>query len=722
MNSKRLSIEWSLLLFAALAFVIFGLERGIGEKLDLTLLDQGTAMMSGDPPDDIVLVTIDDRSLADVGTWPWDRQHFASLIEKVSAADPDVIVFDILLIEPSDPANDQALAAAIGNAGNLTLPHTFAPKLGEIDEIEPVFPLEPFASAAAGIGHVAVFPDSDGVVRRFSQHYLAQGKDFPHLALITENLRDGSDTKDPRQAIELAIFPIEPRGSFRTISASDVLSGATPDEFLRDKRVLIGATAQGLGDRYSVPNQAGRIMNGVEIQANMIAAVGKGELIPAISLKINTLILALSVIALMLVFWKATPRTSLIFAFGLMAALLIGGLIAVWIGQVWVRIAPAVLAIIIAYPLWGWRRLAMVSRFLEAEARTLRQSAETVRSYEGAGFDSVARQVSRVKLLTNEVKESLTFIRSVVEAAPDPMLVLDNQRQIVLANEKATLLFTSEAIEDGPQFPELLARIRARFDAESNELTLADGRAFLVADATLDAEAGSEVMILREVTDIRNAERQRQEMLEFLSHDMRSPQVAIIALTAKSDKALPETHRLARIEGQARRTLSLAENFVQIARLGYDGIRKEDADIGALLFEATDRIYPRAKRKGVAVETHISDDPVFCIIDPYAISRVIDNLLDNAVKFTPKGKTVTLSLYAENPETVAFSVADQGEGFSQDRSELPFARFGPNAQEAGHSVGLGLAYVKCAVDEHGGEIELDSQPGQGARITVRLPR
>lgn len=721
-NNKRLTIEWSLLLFAALTFVFIGIERGFAERLDLRLLDFATEQMAGEASEDIALVTIDDRSLAEVGTWPWDRSHFADLITGVSAGDPKAIVFDVLLIEPSNPESDARLAESIVDAGNVILPHTFAPKIGALEDVEPVLPLAAFVDAAAGVGHVAVFPDSDGIVRRFSRHYSAEGVEYPHLAIVASQFAAGGEPGKVTHGPTIPVFPPEPVGSYLTISAVDILTSSIPPEFLQGKTILIGATAQGLGDRYSVPNYSGRIMSGVEIQASMLAAVEKDRLIGSVSPAATTFLLGLAIVLLMIVFWKATPRASLVFAFALIAILLVLAMASVWFGHRWLIVGPALGAIVIAYPLWGWRRLALVSRFLEAEAKTLEQSAPGKRSYEGSGFDAVARQVSQVRQLTAEVKESLEFIRGIVDAAPDPMLVFDKNRQLALMNEKAMSLFSIWSVEERPHFPELVAGARARYDAESKELTLPDGRSFLVAKAPLAQDVASEVMILREITELKTAERQRQEMLEFLSHDMRSPQVAIIGLTGNSGQTLGDAERLVRIEGQARRTLSLAENFVQIARLGYDGIRREEADIGSLLYEAADRAYPRAKRKGVEIETLIPEEPDFCLVDPYAISRVIDNLLDNAIKFTPKGKKVSLELVSEMASQIEFAVTDEGDGFPEDRRRAPFTRFGPNSPDDGPSVGLGLAYVARAVEEHGGDISLESETGKGSRITVRLPR
>ena len=202
---------------------------------------------------------------------------------------------------------------------------------------------------------------------------------------------------------------------------------------------------------------------------------------------------------------------------------------------------------------------------------------------------------------------------------------------------------------------------------------------------------------------------------------MRSPQVAIIGLAGKAGKALELNDRFDRIAEQARRTLTLAENFVQIARLENEGIRAEDTEMGALVYEAADRAYAIAKRKSIMIDCDVPEEPIFCEVDASAISRVVDNLLSNALKFSPNASRVQLKLAEAANDRLSLVLEDQGPGMPQERQSQPFARFGAHDSKAGPSAGLGLAYVKRAIDEHGGAISVRSGGSNGTRIEIELP-
>ena len=247
------------------------------------------------------------------------------------------------------------------------------------------------------------------------------------------------------------------------------------------------------------------------------------------------------------------------------------------------------------------------------------------------------------------------------------------------------------------------------------------GRTFWLAAADLDPDVGSQVLSLREITEIKEAERQRRETLEFLSHDMRSPQVAIISLANQSDAALQASDRFNRIEDQARRTLKLTEDFVQIARIENEGVEREETEMNSVLQEAADRAFPLAHKKKMRVVFDPGIDPIFARVDAFAMARMLDNLISNAVKFSPDGSQVVLGLEPDGDKSFEITVADQGRGMSAQRRANPFARFGARDASAGPSSGLGLAYVKQVVDLHQGSVEIETAPGEGTRFTITIP-
>lgn len=738
MSKRRLFAEWFALLLGAALLVVLANNRGWTERIDLNLLDFASSLMAGQGDADIVIVEIDDRSLEEVGNWPWDRTRHADLIDQLSALDPAVIAVDILFLEPTTKEADAALASSIAKAGNVVLPHTFVERRDGGVGARPAFPIAPLSAAAASQGHVAIAPDTDGVVRRFATEYQAGNESFEHSVLSVARLAGQGSEQAVEGAYTLPIIQYQLPGSYRTSAASDVIDGAAPKEFFAGKIVLIGATAQGLGDRYAVPTYAGSIMNGVELQANALDSFTSSNSISAIDPWAVTIFHLVAIASLFLVYWLRPPAEALRYSLLLIAALVVAAFASVILLDFWLPVAPALAAILIAYPLWGWRRLSTVSRFLDREVAALRASGlkEGEQAIDNsnenaswfasigqssAGFDVVQRQVASLRGLTGEVRERLSFIQGVVDASPDPMMVFDGQGRLALFNTRAKEIFLKDEKQNELTLNELVADLAGHIDNQTHEVSLPNQSTFLLASAPLDMGLGSEIVALRDITAIKQGEQQRRETLEFLSHDMRSPQVAIIGLAGKAGKALELNDRFDRIAEQARRTLTLAENFVQIARLENEGIRAEDTEMGALVYEAADRAYAIAKRKSIMIDCDVPEEPIFCEVDASAISRVVDNLLSNALKFSPNASRVQLKLAEAANDRLSLVLEDQGPGMPQERQSQPFARFGAHDSKAGPSAGLGLAYVKRAIDEHGGAISVRSGESNGTRIEIELP-
>ncbi len=721
MSHGRLFLEWASLLICALLLVWTANSKGWFERLDLRLFDISGAIASPTARDDIVLVQVDDVSLRDAGTWPWDRSLHARLVESLSKAGPKAIALDILFLEPNDGEGDAQLGDAISVAGNVTIPLTFQIAPDTQMETEPLLPLDRIGRGAADLGHVAVTPDVDGNLRKFALTRSVGDARFAHLALATARVGGLSDGIGMSGQEQDSAIIYSTASSFRTLSAIDVMEGRTPPEFLRNKFVLLGATAQGLGDRYAVPDYAGRIMSGVEIQANVLATILDGRLITpttqawVLGLQFGTIFL------LFVLFWKGAPQTSLFGALALIAALLLLSVMAVLFANRYVPVAAACVTILLAYPVWNWRRLTAVSGFLEAEARKLGASTSDGVQSSQTGFDLVARQVARLKRLTHEVSENLALTESLLNGSPDPMMVLDANQIVTMVNDSASAVFGPVSPDSSEGFGEVIARNKGLFDGTNSELKLGDGRTFLLARAPLDPRAGSEILSFRDISSLKESEQQQREMLEFLSHDMRSPQVAIIGLSKAKDLTLGVGERFSRIEEQARRTLKLTDDFVQIARLENDGLRREDTEVTALLAEALDRAYSLARDKAIKLQLEGCEEPAFAMLDQAMISRALDNLIGNAVKFSPNGTTIRLVLDPVTDQRISFSVIDEGPGLPAERLADPFAKFGAHDTRAGPSAGLGLAFVKKAVDEHGGTVTVRSSDAGGCIFQVILP-
>lgn len=721
MSAKRLVFEWWLLLLCSFALASYSVATGLNSKLDSRILDFATSLVAKPPADDVLVIAIDEQSLEQVGAWPWSRDLHAELIDRIDAAGPEQIIYDVLFVEPTNSAADGELAKAMAGSGKVVLPHSFIRIGNSEDGVVAELPLPELTAAAQAIGHVSATQDADGTLRRFSCRERTAGETYPHMIIAALQAQVAGEMAE--NCIGRPVVPFQDPGAVTTISASDVLQGALGDEFVRGRTVFVGATALGMGDRYIVPSGAWESMPGVQTQASFFLAARDGSLITPAGKYWSGGLAWLAIALLFGAFWLLDPKRGLLATIGIIAGTFLVAVMLVLVARVWVGPAATLITLLLAYPLWNWRRLSAVSAYLDREAaRLLTTSGETPA---GTGFDVVARQVDRMRSLVTNVSDSFAFMRRVIELAPDAMMVFDRLGALQMMNERSAALFPGWEVEgDHPTLEEMLMLINASFDGDKGELSVGANQTYLVARAKFrlsDEEETGEIVVLRDISQIRRRENERQQMLEFLSHDMRSPQVAIIGLADRGKERATEQERFKRIRAQAERTLKLADDFVQIARLEEAHLQYEDTDLAALVEEACDRFYSLARKAKIEIRQELPEMPIFAWVDASIIARLLENLLGNAIKFAPGGSSVTVSLTQTEDGNFELVVADQGPGLPMERLADPFARFGAHETKAGPSAGLGLTFVKRAVELHQGTIIVRSAPGKGTRFTINLP-
>jgi signal transduction histidine kinase len=232
---------------------------------------------------------------------------------------------------------------------------------------------------------------------------------------------------------------------------------------------------------------------------------------------------------------------------------------------------------------------------------------------------------------------------------------------------------------------------------------------------------------------LRRLDRFRREGVSNLSHDLRSPLTATVAcletLEARFDAAAHAEDR--RLVGIALRNTRNAARLVgslgDLATLDEPeyALRAESVEVGELLDDIAARFASRAQAQGVALNVEPAAEPLPARLDVELIERAVANLVDNALKFCGAGAAVTLSARAE-ADAVVIAVADTGPGIAA--ADLPhlFDRFyqardsvAPATGEGGK--GLGLAIVKRIAELHGGTVAVDSVPGRGTTMCLRLP-
>lgn len=711
------------------ALIVLGLARaGLFSRADAAVHDAFMTAAAASPPDErIVLVAIDNRSLEALGRWPWPRTLHARLIDRLTDAGVAAAAIDVLFIEPTP--DDQTLAAALARSGRVCLPLAVEPDGRDGAPWSEQSPTPVIANASAGLGQVNLAPDPDGVVRRLPVALDAPGRTWPHLmscllevAGISPALQTASLTPDTtRAAGGLRATPAGLRfparqGAFRSVSFVDVLNDEVPAELLSGKLVLIGMTADGQGDRYATPTAHGVLTPGVEIQAVLLDALLSGKAIRPAPSWIMGVIGGGGLIILMLAFLMLRPRWGLAAAACLIVVVFAASAI-LFVNGFWAPPLAPVAALALACPLWSWRRLAVTSAYLDGELRRFVDETGTATGSTSPfdGEDVVSRQTHALQEAVERLRGRNRFIADTLESLPDAAVVADGDDAILYANQKARDLFADERLENTSLTAGLNRLAPELADALTNggEARLGDGRVLRLDAAPLaDGLATRRIVRLADVTTLRAAERQREEALQLLGHDMRAPQTAILALIEGGVSA-----PLDRIADYARTTLMLADDYVRLARAEAGPLTIERLGLSDLAVEAADILWPVAQKGGVRVI--VEEAPEIEIdADRGLVTRALMNLIDNAVKHSPSGGEIHVTFDVVGDRAQA-AVRDAGDGLSQDDFDRLVRPFQHGA-DGRAGAGLGLAFVDKAARRHGGDLTL-AQAAPGAIFVLSLP-
>lgn len=385
---RRMRTEFMQVLLLLVVIAIVVTVSGLLSRVDFLLYDLGQRLNWRPASTDVLIVAIDQSNLENLGRWPWPRYRHARLLRNICASKPAVVGIDIAFSEAGDdPLADELLAEAIAECGNVVLPLTIESTEagGQLLETPPIAPL---AFAAAGIGRVGVRLDEDGIARSVD---LREGIGMAAWPLLAEDmlrvarrlpkqydsLPGSIDTpelghrlvRESRRRIEF----IGPPGTFPRLSYAEVLDGKISPLVMAGKIVLVGVTAVGLGEALPTPVSAlADPMPGVELQANILLSMLEQRLVAPLPLWATVLLVVL--LAAMPMLWL--PR--LMAMSGLIISLLWIVVLALFTAlqpiftQQYFASSGVLVAALLAFPLWSWRRLELVRRHLDQELRQLR--------------------------------------------------------------------------------------------------------------------------------------------------------------------------------------------------------------------------------------------------------------------------------------------------------------------------------------------------------------
>ena len=755
------------LVLAALAFVLP--LSGWAWRADRLVYDIGLSLWRRPVPEGIVIVAIDDASVAAIGRWPWPRAVHSTLLARLAAARPRAIGLDVTFSESDpDPAQDALLARQLAAA---------APVVMSVDWVaagagQPPRLLTPVTGLPPGVslGTAEASVDADGVMRHAFLGAGPAASPVPHMALAL--LHAGGEVPAPGLPVTAADEPAParepwqrrdrflvryagPPGHLARVSYLDVLRGAVPPERLAGRYVLVGMTATGLGDTVATPvNRQHHAMPGVEVLGHTLYTLRSGDTVRPLSPLAGAALSAGLILVLMAGIQRFGARRALALAVGAVP-LVIGASLAALGGGLWWSPVSWALVAVLAYPLWSWRRLEQAVDALDAEIGRLVPEA-------GLSPGAPARPVSRrrdalalrldaLHAATDTVRSARRFLSDALAGLPTAMAVTDERGRVLLANALAAQLFELDRAEDMPglELPGLLVEFMPVPGAPVTELEaifqpgptapaacVVEARAERLGDFLLHFAPvlllGQQrwVVTFSDVSAIRQAQRRRDRALAFVSHDLRSPANALMLMAdlyRRGRMDMTQEAFLDEVQRLGARTQQLADDFVRVAHVETRPLQCQPVALAALLDEVVADFRPQALAAqillGWQTDPTAGRSASVWPMDRALVQRAVGNLVSNAIKHSPAGGEVVIwvrthadtDLHAE--DALSLTVCDQGPGLSaEQRERLNQGDEGLPSGDAG-GVGLGLQFVQIVARRHGGRLR--ALPGR-AEATGRF--
>jgi signal transduction histidine kinase len=239
------------------------------------------------------------------------------------------------------------------------------------------------------------------------------------------------------------------------------------------------------------------------------------------------------------------------------------------------------------------------------------------------------------------------------------------------------------------------------------------------------------VFNITDISSIKQAHRSRSEMIDFLSHDLRSPMASLQAMVnqlrlAKRDEpalaSVDVEDLIEKVDMYSRRGLNFAEQFLELAKVeGNEDIELYELDLYSIAQNAFDTLYHQAQEKGIKLELNIAGD-YWVETNGELIERIILNLVSNAIKYGPSDSQVVLDVCELSESLLQLSISDQGPGIPSDLSERlfqPYTRGKDSNTQKAQGIGLGLRFVDVALKRLNSQIQFESSQ-QGTRFYFNL--
>lgn len=764
MNWRFAEVGWRILPGTIAAVFVGGLLKlGALQPLENAAY-QGLFRLRGERKwdDRIVLVKIDDPSLKQIGRFPWSRQRYAQLLNKLTSANANLVVFDLILSEASP--EDATLAQTMEKSIPVVLAH------GEDSSGLPILPVPSLRERAIATGHIRTIADGDGIVRKIEPQVRGD------LALGVAAINAYSLTREtiPMPDLSQPVW-LNWAGSIETlqqVSFKDVIQGTVNETLFQNKIVIVGVTATATDSAPTPFNQIPSA-HGVHLQATLIHnLLQQNFLRPVHQAGFIALLLMIGGVgfSVLLSFWRTSFQIAIAvgfivgwmilsvvflhFNFLLPIALPISLLISTAIitalveqgrmnlilqqqvQQLWQQYQPDLVLRPLKEnghpdqmfpPVASMQRVMQLTALADQFGRSQSTQAAIARSL---SIGLVAADLDGLVWFCNPIAMELLKVQvgSRLEAVLVPDWLSRDEWQQTLTNLKqdSSVFQKEHAIQDEA----VVQGVRwfcLQFEPLNYQSTQAQSDGLLILLEDITVRKTIEANLDQQIGELRRMSQLKDDFLSTVSHELRTPLTNIrmaIQLLKVSTEEKQRNHYLKILDSECARETELINELLDLQRLesGNQTVQAEIIDFYTWLPEIVEPFYRRAESRQQRISVSVDPNLPCCKSDRASVERIIAELINNACKYTPPNHEIVIAAEWIEP-FIELSVSNSGVEIPERERSKIFDRFyripkGDRWKQGG--TGLGLALVKKLVESLNGEIQVSSQEGW-TTFTAKLP-
>jgi len=352
--------------------------------------------------------------------------------------------------------------------------------------------------------------------------------------------------------------------------------------------------------------------------------------------------------------------------------------------------------------------------------------------------DELKELADNFNIMVTELKRSLADIahqrdelRTIVAAVPSSLLVINADNRVAFYNRELQRITTLKEPQDKfyweiirePQFTNFIKEIQSQGGDRSQEIAIGD-KTYLCSATTLTT-GGEIVLIFSDISELKAVQRLKRDFVVNVSHELRTPLTAIKGFveTLQEETTGTEHRYLTIIARHTDRLINIINDLLTLAEIEEKSqLEYETINLSNLIYDTVKIFDEKLQAKKLKLEIEVKPKAMKIQADSFKLQQVLINLLDNAIKYTEKGRIAVKAQQVGNQ--VRITVEDTGCGIPPEHLPRIFERFyvvdKARSRQLG-GTGLGLAIAKHIVMLHNGRIEVESEPGKGARFSITLP-